>query len=232
MNKLTFVVFLVFFAPSLLASELNSAITDLETAWAAAYYRNDETLQKQTYPQLLEKAAALVKRYPLAAEPKIWYATLLATNAEFQSALSALSSLNTAKELLEEAINQNPSALDGSAYVTLGTLYYMVPSWPVSFGDNQMAEQLLQASLKINPTGIDANYFYAAYLLQQDRTTEAEIFLRRAAQAPLRKQQLFADTQLQNEAKQVLANTKQGRLNAGKSKFMSLFTTATYQPAN
>ncbi len=229
MSKATFVVFLILFAAPLHASELTTAITHLESDWASVYYQSDETRQKQTYPVLLEKAAELTKRYPNAAEPKIWQATLMATNAAFQSALSALSSLEAAKALLEQAIEQNPNALDGAAYVTLGTLYYMVPGWPVSFGDNQLAEQMLKASLKINPDGIDANYFYADYLLQQDRNAEAEEYLRKAVQAPLRKQQIFADSQLQNEAKMALASTQQRKANAGKNKFQALFTSATYK---
>jgi tetratricopeptide (TPR) repeat protein len=104
----------------------------------------------------------------------------------------------------------------------------MVPSWPVSFGDTQKAEQLLKASLAINPNGIDANYFYADYLLQQDRLAEAEIYFHKAAQSPIRSQQPLADSQLQNEAKLALANTQQRKLNNGRNKFLSLFTTATY----
>ncbi|MDX8128656.1 hypothetical protein QLH52_15280 [Methylomonas sp. OY6] len=227
MSKATFVVLLILFAGPLHASELATAIARLESEWASVYYQSDETRQRQTYPQMLETAAELTKRYPNAAEPKIWQATIIATNAAFQSSLSALSSLQTAKTLLEEAIAQNPNALDGAAYVTLGTLYYMVPGWPVSFGDNQLAEQMLKASLKINPNGIDANYFYADYLLQQDRSAEAEEYLHKAVQAPLRKQQVFADTQLQNEAKMALAHTQQRKSNAGKNKFQSLFTSAT-----
>jgi tetratricopeptide (TPR) repeat protein len=228
MNKATIVVFLILFASPLWASDLSASVAGLESEWAAAYYQNNETQQKQAYPALLEKAEELVKRYPYAAEPKIWQATIMATNAGFQSSLAALSTLEEAKVLLEQAIQQNPNALEGAAYVTLGTLYYMVPGWPVSFGDNQMAEQLLKASLKINPNGIDANYFYADYLLQQDRASEAEDYFRKAIQAPIRKQQIFADTQLQNEAKLALANTQQRKLNAGRNKFMSLFATATY----
>lgn len=227
MGKATSVVFLILFAIPLHASELTTSIAHLESDWAFAYYQSDEARQREAYPQLLEKATELSKRYPHAAEPKIWQATIIATNAAFQSALSALASLETAKQLLEEAIAQNPNALDGAAFVTLGTLYYMVPGWPVSFGDSQLAEHMLKASLKINPNGIDANYFYADYLLQQDRTAEAEEYLRKAIQAPLRKQQTYADSQLQNEAKLALAHTQQRKSNAGKNKFQSLFTSAT-----
>lgn len=227
MNKATIVVFLILIARPLLAADLSTSIAGLESEWAAAYYQNNEALQKQAYPVLLEKAAELVDRFPHAAEPKIWQATIMATNAGFQSSLAALSTLEAAKSLLEQAIQQDPTALEGAAYVTLGTLYYMVPGWPVSFGDNKMAEQLLKTSLRINPAGIDANYFYADYLLRQDRAVEAEDYFRRAVQAPVRKQQIFADTQLQNEAKLALANTQQRKLNAGRNRFLSLFATAT-----
>lgn len=180
-------LFLILFATPSFASDLAAAIDSLESEWAKVYYQSDESLQRKAYPGLIDKAAELGRRFPRAAEPKIWQATIIATNAAFQPSLAALSSLKTAKRLLEEAIALKPEALDGAAYVTLGTLYYMAPGWPISFGDNQLAEQMLQASLKINPDGIDANYFYADYLLQQDRSAEAEEYLRKAAQAPLRK---------------------------------------------
>lgn len=230
MNRTTTVVFLLLFAPLLAASELHTSISSLESDWAAVYYQADESRQKQTYPSLLLQAEELVKRYPKAAEPKIWQATIIATNAAFDPPLTALSNLEKAKILLEEAIKLNPNALDGAAYVTLGTLYYMLPGWPVSFGDDDTAEQYLKTSLKINPNGIDANYFYADFLLRQDRTEEAEDYFKIAVQAPIRKQQAFADRQLQHEARLALDNAQQRKSNAGKNRFQALFTTASRSP--
>lgn len=227
MNKATFVVFWSLFTTSALASELSDAISGLESAWSAAYYEASEAQQKQAYPRLLKEAYELAQRYPEAAEPKIWQATIIAANAAFESTLTVLTSLESAKSLLEQAIRQNPSALDGAAYLTLGTLYYRVPGWPISFGDTHKAEQLLKTSLSINPNGIDANYFYADFLLQQGRAREADNYLSKAAQAPIRKQQFFADSQLQNEAKQALASTRQHRPYPGKSKVQSLFAAAS-----
>jgi tetratricopeptide (TPR) repeat protein len=211
----------------LMASELNASIASLENDWANAYYQPDEASQKQAYPKLLEQAVVLLKRYPNAAEPKIWLATILATNAAFEPPLTALSNLKNAKDLLEAAIKINPKALDGSAYVTLGTLYYMLPGWPVSFGDDEMAEEYLKSSLEINPDGIDANYFYADFLFRQDRTAEAEVFFQKAVEAPVRKMQVYADTQLQNEAKLALNHAQQRKSNAEKNRFQALFTTAS-----
>lgn len=227
MNRATFVVFLLLFASALLASELNSSIESLENDWAKAYYQPDEARQRQTYPKLLEQAVALVSRYPEAAEPKIWLATILATNAAFDSPLMALSHLDHARVLLETAIKINPKALSGSAYVTLGALYYMVPGWPVSFGDDDRAEEYLKSSLDINPNGIDANYFYADFLFRQDRAAEAEAFFQKAVEAPVRKIQMYADKQLQNEAKLALTHARQRKSNAEKNRFQALFTTAS-----
>ncbi len=227
MNKTTLVVFLLLLSLPLRASELATSIASLESAWAQIYYQSSESQQKQQYPQLLEKAAQLAGQHPNAAEPKIWQATILATTASFQQPLAALATISEAKLLLEEAIRLNPTALEGVAYLTLGTLYYMVPGWPVSFGDPQKAEQLLKTSLRINPNGIDANYFYADYLLQQDRIGEAESYFRKAAQLPIRKQQPLADSQLQHQARLALVNTQQPKVK-GQNKFLSLFTTVTY----
>ncbi len=227
MYRATVVVFLSLLTAPLLASELNTSIANLESAWASVYYQTDEARQKQAYPLLLDQSTELVRRYPNAAEPKIWLATIMATNAAFEPSLTALSTLEKAKRLLEEAIISNPKALDGAAYVTLGTLYYMLPGWPVSFGDNEKAEQMLKASLTINPDGIDANYFYADFLVQQDRNREAEVFFHKALQVPVRKLQAYADTQLQNEARRALSYAQQNQSGENKNKFQSLFTTVS-----
>ena len=223
MLRATIVVFLLLYAQGLLATELDHSIASLETEWAEVYYQKDEARQKQTYPMLLQRSSELVKRYPGAAEPKIWLATIMATNAAFESSFDALASLVKAKALLEEAIVINPQALDGAAYVTLGTLYYMLPGWPVSFGDDEKAEQLLKASLSINPQGIDANYFYADFLLNKERFAEAMVFFQRASEAPLRQQQLFADTALHNEARLAFANAQHRKSKSDKNRFHSLF---------
>lgn len=226
MNKATIVVFLLLFSVSLYAAELESTLSALENTWAQAYYSDSPAHQKQTYATLLKQSEELIKHNPKSAEVKIWHATILSANAAHQSPVSALSSLEAAKSLLEQAIKENPKALNGAAYVTLGTLYYMVPGWPVSFGDNQTAEKLLQASLKINPDGIDANYFYGDFLLQQDRLSEAERYLRKAVNAPIRQEQPFSDSQLQNQAKTALANLSQQKGNGGKNRLQGLFASA------
>lgn len=227
MIRATVVVFLILIAGPLSASELNNSLVSLEHDWAATYYQAGEAQQRQAYPQLLAKAADLVKRYPQAAEAKIWLATIMVSNAALESSLTVLATLDNAKALLEESIKQNPTALNGAAYLTLGTLYYRVPGWPVSFGDVSIAEQMLKTSLQMNPQGVDANYFYGDYLLRQERVAEAEAYFRKAVQVSARKQQLINDLHLQQDATVALANIHQKKLAANDDSFHSLFAAAT-----
>jgi tetratricopeptide (TPR) repeat protein len=85
-----------------------------------------------------------------------------------------------AKAKLEIAIKQDPKALEGSAYTSLGSLYYQVPGWPVGFGDDEKAEKLLKQALAINPTGIDPNFFYGDFLLDQGDKAQAKVYLDKA----------------------------------------------------
>ncbi|MBS3963604.1 MAG: hypothetical protein KGZ80_03745 [Methylomonas sp.] len=230
MNKATTVVFLLLFSLPLRAMELEASLTELENAWAHAYFQGAPAQQKQTYAVLLKRATDLAKRNPRSAEAKIWQATIMSASAEHQPALTALATLDAAKILLEQAIQENPKALNGAAYVTLGTLHYMLPGWPISFGDDQKAEYLLQTGLKINPDGIDANYFYGDFLLEQDRIDEAEKYLIKVVDAATQPGQSLSDIQLQNQARNTLANLAQYKNSGSKTKLQSLFASA--EPRN
>ncbi len=102
----------------------------------------------------------------------------------------------------------DPQALQGSAYTSLGSLYYQVPGWPVGFGDDDKAEALFKQALAIAPDGIDANYFYGDYLLDQERYDEAVKVLEHAAAAAPRPGRELADQGRQKEIATKLALAK------------------------
>jgi Tfp pilus assembly protein PilF len=83
-----------------------------------------------------------------------------------------------------------------------GTSYI---GWPVGFGDDDRAKTCLRKALVINPGGIDANYFYGDFLLDQGEYVEARKFLLKARQAPQRSQRPLADRGRQDEIKRKLA---------------------------
>ena len=102
----------------------------------------------------------------------------------------------------------DPTALNGSAYTSLGTLYYRVPGFPVGFGDHDKARKLLQEALKINPNGIDPNYFYADFLVKEGEHAAALPYLEKAAKAPARPGREVADKGRRAEIDALMATAK------------------------
>jgi len=142
--------------------------------------------------------------YPDRSEPLVWEGIIVSSWAGEKGGLGALGLVKQARALYEQAIRIDGNALDGSAYNSLGVLYYKVPGWPVGFGDKAKARELLQKALAINPKGIDANFFYAEYLLEIRQPEEAVTYLERALQAPARAGRQIADAGRREEARQLL----------------------------
>ncbi|MFI3154575.1 MAG: hypothetical protein QX199_00315 [Methylococcaceae bacterium] len=226
MKKLIFVVLLLL-SSQCFAEELKDSLKNIEAEWASIYYSTPKNQQGAAYVQLLDKTANLVRQYPNAAEPIFWQAVVKATYADQQDAFSALNAIHEARDLLIKAIKINPQTMSGSAYVTLGTLYYMVPKWPISFGDDDAAQQMLETALKINPDGIDTNYFYGEFLLLHNKPNDAAVYFERAAVAPARAEQLYADNQLKTEARLALKNTQNRKISGEKGLLLSLFNSAS-----
>jgi tetratricopeptide (TPR) repeat protein len=224
MKKTTFVALLLL-STQCLAENLNDSLQSIESEWASIYYRMPKQKRGPEYCRLLDKTITLSRQHPKNAEPIIWEAIVKATNADHQDAVSALKAIHEARDLLHKAIEINPQAMNGSAYVTLGTLYYMTPKWPIGFGDEATAEEFLQTALKINPNGIDSNYFYGDFLLSSNRFNEAEKYFKRAIAGPARTEQAYADNQLKEDAKRALKNTKERKISSSKSLFASLFNS-------
>jgi tetratricopeptide (TPR) repeat protein len=224
MKKTTFVALLLL-SSQCFAEALTDSLQNIESEWASIYYSTPKQKQGPAYSRLLDKTINLSRQFPGNAEPLIWEAIVKATNADHQDPVSALEAVHEARDLLVKAIEINPQAMSGSAYVTLGTLYYLTPKWPIAFGDDATAKKMLQTALKINPNGIDANYFYANYLLLNNDLEEAEKYFKRAIAAPTRTEQLYADNRLKDEARVALEQTQELKINRSKSLFASIFNS-------
>ena len=228
--KLTpFVVFLLLSFSSF-ADDIDKAVQKLESDWANIYYSHQISNKKAAYTALLDETIELSKQNPKRAEFFFWQAVIKATNAEHQDGISALIAINEARDLLLKAITLDPNTMDGSAFVTLGTLYYLSPGWPIAFGDANKAEKYLKTGLEINPQGIDSNYYYGDFLLKQNKPEKAVKYFKHAIKAHVRKEQKFADTQLKAEAKRALNKLAQLQNNAPKSLIASNLTPSQSSP--
>jgi tetratricopeptide (TPR) repeat protein len=162
----------------------DAELLSLQQAWAHANYEipaGDARLQ--AFDALEKRAGKFTRAHPERAEARIWEGIIESSYAGAKGGLGALSLCRKAKGNLEAALELDPRALDGSAYTSLGTLYFKVPGFPLGFGDDTKAGQLLRQALELNPDGIDPNYFYAEYLFEQERFQEALQYLDKAGKA-------------------------------------------------
>lgn len=193
------------FAAGVGAQSLTEDIAALQHGWAQAYYSVAESRKEAAFEELVAKAEDLSGRNAGRAEPLVWQAIILSSQAKFAGGLGALDMIKQARELLLAAEKIDAKALDGSIYTSLGSLYAKAPGWPLSFGDKKKAKAYLEKALAINPDGIDPNFFYAELLLDQDDEAGARRHLDKAMQAAPRPGREDADAGRREEIQAVLA---------------------------
>ncbi len=176
----------------------------LQAQWAICEYQVPAKQQSDCLEKLSVAADRIGNQDHARVDILIWAAIVKSSWAGSKGGLGALGLVKDAKQKLELALRLNPEALSGSAYTSLGALYYQVPGWPIGFGDDKQAEQLLKKGLAINPDGIDANFFYGDFLLDQKRKDEARLYLNKALHAPARPGRELADRGRRQEIKQRL----------------------------
>jgi len=188
--------------------DASSTIADLQSRWAIANYELKDKKQYKAFEQLIADAESATREYANEAGIWVWSGIIKSTFAGVKGGLGALKYAKAAKVDLDQSISIDGSVLQGSAYTSLGTLYYQVPGWPIGFGDDEKAEELLEQAIAINPDGIDSNYFYAQYLLGEKQFSKAKQHLLTAQKAAPRPQRPLADLGRQAEIAALLAEAQ------------------------
>lgn len=205
MNTLAKFAALLLLPASIAFAGVQEEVSSLQQKWEQIRYKTPTGAQEAQYEQLVADAQKTAAANPASADVLIWYAIIESTYAGAKGGLGALSHVKNAKKTLEQAISINPDALSGSAYTSLGSLYYQVPGWPIGFGDDKKALEYLKKGLAINPDGIDPNYFYGDFLFRKGDYAEAERALNKALQAAPRPGRKVADEGRRGEIEQLLA---------------------------
>jgi tetratricopeptide (TPR) repeat protein len=191
-----------------LAGSVEDAVIELQRDWEVVRYQTPAAEREKRFEALAAKAHELSERHPQRSEPLVWEGIIVSSWAGEKGGLGALSLVKQAKAIYEAAIRIDGNVLDGSAYNSLGVLYYKVPGWPVGFGDKDKARELLQKALALNPQGIDANFFFGEYLLETRHPEEAVTYLERALKAPSRPGRQIADAGRREEARALLEKAR------------------------
>jgi tetratricopeptide (TPR) repeat protein len=186
------------------AASVEDSITELQHDWEVVRYQTPPAEREKRFEALAAKAHKVSETFAGRSEPLVWEGIIVSSWAGEKGGLGALGLVKQARALYEAAIRIDGTALEGSAYNSLGVLYYKVPGWPIGFGDKARAKELLLKALSINPRGIDPNFFYAEYLAEVDQPAEAIAYLERALQAPPRPGRQVADTGRREEARALM----------------------------
>ncbi|RYF83737.1 MAG: hypothetical protein EOO29_02220 [Comamonadaceae bacterium] len=190
------------------AAPVDDAVAELQHDWEVIRYQTSAAEREKRFEALSAKAHKVSEAFPGRAEPLVWEGIVVSSVAGEKGGLGALGLVKQAKALYESAIAINGDVLDGSAYNSLGVLYYKVPGWPVGFGDKAKARELLQKALNLNPKGIDPNFFYGEYLVETKQPDQAVSYLDKALQAPARPGRQIADMGRKEEARALLDKIK------------------------
>ncbi len=187
--------------------QADARIAALGPAWAHLNYEiQDKHQEAAEAAKLAAQADAVAKRYPGRAEPLVWQALIVLSEADARHDIASLSLAKTARHLLERAAKVDPKVLaDGTVYANLGSLYAQLPGFPLSFGDQGKARVYLEKAVAANPDGLDANYFYADYLFRQEDYAKTVQVLERALAAPARPGLEVADRGRKAEAAELLS---------------------------
>lgn len=183
------------------AGPVEDGVAEIQREWEVIKYQTPAKEREKRFEALASKAHQFSESSPGRSEPLVWEGIVMSSWAGEKGGFGALGLVKDAKALYERALHIAPDALDGSAYNSLGVLYYKVPGWPLGFGDKKKAEELLQSALKLNPNGIDPNYFYGEFLIEQKKPAEALPYLERALQAPARPGRQIADAGRREEVR-------------------------------
>jgi len=188
---------------------MDADIHSIELQWEHIKFEETGSPNQFAHIDALARyAAGVAKKYPGRVEPLIWEGIVTSEEAGMASTLSAMGYAKRAREILLAAYKKDPAALDAGAPTSLGVLYYRVPGWPVGFGSNKQARALLAQAVSLAPNGMDANYFYADFLMAQHEYAAAYKVLKHALSLPPQRDRPLWDKNRRAVIKELMAQAQ------------------------
>jgi tetratricopeptide (TPR) repeat protein len=192
------------------AGKLSQELLGVSQRWARLKYAHELDHRLDDLEKLASETSRLVEDQPSNVKRLIWHGIVLSTLAKERGGIDGLTLAKQAKRVLEEAEAIDPSALGGSIYIILGSLYYQVPGYPVGFGNKEKAERYLLKALDISPERLDANFYYGEFLLRNRQFQAAIEVFEKVLALPSREITQVVDEGIKRDAQASLIKAKTG----------------------
>lgn len=191
-------------------AKADAALSAIENRWAEIRYAmKDNREQLVALRELRGQTQALMDQQPSNSEALLWHAMVLLLEADTHHSVASLGLAKEARDLLEAAAQNDTGTVSSMIHTALGALYNEIPGWPIGFHDDGKARAHFAKALEANRDGMDANYFYGDYLVQQRKYREALPYLEKALVVPVRPDHQSYDTGLRTEVEAALAVARQ-----------------------
>ncbi|MDF1671946.1 MAG: tetratricopeptide repeat protein [Vicingaceae bacterium] len=203
------------FKDALKSKENNEEATDyllLCYYYKAAFVVRTKDEQKKNYfiGQTLGKAA--IKKYPKNKGILLWYIANMSKYGEAKGIVSSAKNglADKIKKHTEKLMELDPKFSDGAPYRIMGVINYKVPYIPLflTWPSKKKAEEYLKKALIINSKNISNLYYYAEFLVEEKRETEAKVLLKKILKTSPRKTALIEDMYDLSMSKKLLSSIK------------------------
>ncbi len=167
------------------------ATTEFDSAWKLSrvcYWMGTHAPDAERTGWLERGVAAgksAIMMQPNQPEGHFWMAANMGEKAQ-RSTLYAAGNKNTIRDELLKVVAMQPGWQGGSAEAALGQWYFKAPNvFGIGGGDPKKSEQFFKSALGYDPHNKSALLFYADFLLDHKRTSEAKVLLQQIVDEPV-----------------------------------------------
>lgn len=166
--------------------------------YKAAFVVKTKEEQKKNYFFGKTLGEYAIKEYPKNKAILLWYIANMSKYGEAKGIVSSAKNglADKIKKHTEKLLELDPEFADGAPYRIMGVINYKVPYIPLflTWPSKEKAESYLKKAIKVNPNAISNLYYYAEFLVEEKRYSEAKVLLDRLLKIPPRKDNIIEDS--------------------------------------
>lgn len=165
--------------------------------YKAAFVVKTKAAQKRNYLVGKKLGDVALKKYPENKGILLWYIANYSKYGEAQGIVASAKNglADKIKTLTQKLLEIDPEFSDGAAHRIMGVIHYKVPYIPLflTWPSKKEAELHLKKAIAVNPKAISNLYYYAEFLTEEKRKTEAKVVLEKLLEIPPRKTAFIED---------------------------------------